>query len=137
MALTNWSFAAPTIPPPSSLARPISRAPRSAPLRKHCARPASSSRCSSRRPGGSVFGCGPSREAAASWCSVHPRLRATRGPILPSGSRSPAAPELDGSGLLNQLDVDRDLHLVAHQDPARLQRLIPVQAEVLAVELAR
>ena len=39
--------------------------------------------------------------------------------------------------LVNQLDVDRQLHLVANHDATRLERLIPRQVEVAATELRR
>src|SRR5262249_43610441 len=40
-----------------------------------------------------------------------------------------------GGGLLDALDVDRDLDLVAHREAAAVERLVPHDAEVLAVDL--
>src|SRR3954467_7585245 len=39
--------------------------------------------------------------------------------------------------LLHRLDVYRELHFVAHNDAARLERLIPVETEVPAIDLTR
>src|SRR6185369_16311202 len=38
--------------------------------------------------------------------------------------------------LLDELGVDLDLHVLADQQPARLEGLVPAQAEVLPIELA-
>src|SRR6186997_1194621 len=41
-----------------------------------------------------------------------------------------------GSALRDHLRLDVDLHLVRHEDPARLERHVPGQAEGAAIELA-
>src|SRR5262249_38993501 len=53
--------------------------------------------------------------------------------ILPSGTASGAASS--GLGLLDELDIDGDGDLVAHQRAAAIERLVPVNAEILAIDL--
>src|SRR5206468_2572102 len=75
---------------------------------------------------------GPSRVAeapAAAGCIGRP---ATGGDsFTTSGGRGSAA----RGGLLGRLDVDRDRHLVADGDAARLEDLVPGDAVVLAIDL--
>ena len=50
---------------------------------------------------------------------------------------SPAAGSSDGArGCLYSGDVGLDLHSIGYQDAAGLKRLVPTQAELLAVDLA-
>src|SRR6266545_6054443 len=44
---------------------------------------------------------------------------------------------LCGSGLFDQLDVDRDLHVVADGYATGLEQLVPGQAEIAALDLRR
>src|SRR5687768_11840344 len=38
---------------------------------------------------------------------------------------------------LHRLDVDRDLDLIAHQNPARFERLVPGESEIATVDRGR
>src|SRR5947208_2754115 len=77
----------------------------------------------------------------------HPRSPAPGppgcGPMWPASSStiSPSRPRdrNDALGyflrrLFHGLDLEHELHLVAHQDAARLQCLVPAQAEILAID---
>src|SRR5256885_4065115 len=64
-----------------------------------------------------------------------------RGTPWPCGSSSPSPSSSsrtllrgDLGGLLHRLDLQRQLHLVADEQAARLQRLVPLEPEVLAVD---
>ena len=64
--------------------------------------------------------------------------RKTRRAALPAvGGAGRMPPALTCATCVNQLDVDRQLDLVANRDAAGLERLIPRQTEVAATELRR
>src|SRR5690606_22314974 len=132
--------------PPTPHALPRPRAARSAPPRGRRRRPTRSTtpwpyrrdahppaRDATRRPGPDA----PSRH------EIRPATHGARAELitLPSGAsrllgRPPPRPAGFGtrSGRAHRLDLDLDLHLVADQHAARHERLVPVQAVLLAVD---
>src|SRR5438552_4726066 len=100
----------------------------------------SQARASSRMCGGSraLRAAGRSMVITATAPSMSKRITC-RGFLLLLDRRGLACGRLGGAagGALGRLHIDRDRHLVADCHAARVERLVPGDAEVLAIDLGR